>query len=121
LDNILALAESSVIIDNAEQTSQILMQTAERLKLLSDNLIKQASDMKLPEFVQKVYLGYDSTIANTNKMINNVGYRTESTIFSLQETLEELRKTSKSLRNTLNSINESPSTIFLTSPPPIEK
>ena len=77
--------------------------------------------MKLPTYIDKFYSRYDTVLNNTNKVISNLGYRSESSLLTLQETLEEFKRTNRELQKTLRAFSDDPSSIFLTMPPPIEK
>ena len=121
LAGVLSSADTSKIIANAEMTTQLLMETSDNLKSLSVNLINQANEMKLPEYVRKMYSLYDSSLLQTNQAIGRVSYRAENSIFTLQETLDELRKSSKALQNSLKAISDNPSAVFFSEPPPREK
>ncbi len=121
LDGILAQADTSSVIRNLEYTSMSLYESSLELKATSQNLNSQITNMKLPYYLERAYNQYDSTLINTNKLMNNVGYRAESALLNLQETFDELKKTNKALQNSLNAISDNPSAVFFSNPPQKEK
>ncbi len=121
LDGILAQADTSSVIRNLENTSMGLYQSSLELLASSQNLNNQIENMKLPYYMEKAYSQYDSTMHNTNRLMNNVGYRAESALLNLNETFEGLKKTNKALQNSLNAISDNPSAVFFSNPPAKEK
>lgn len=121
LHAIMNRADTSNIISNLAGTSYKLNQTSEELKLFAENLNAEITRMNLPEYISKMYEKYDTTMYNTNKSIGTITYRMESLLFGLNETFEEIRVTNRNLQKTLRTLNDNPSQIFLTEPPPQDK
>ena len=121
IDNLLKQADSSSVFLNIEKTSSTLLATSAKLDKFAKNLNLQIEDMNLKNTVDKAYAQYDSTITDTRKVINSIGFRTETILFSLNEALEELKRTNKQLRKSLRAVSDNPSQVFFSEPPPKEK
>jgi ABC-type transporter Mla subunit MlaD len=121
LNNILVDVQNSPVLENTAQTSDVLFITSTKLQNLVDSLNKQIVNMNLPAYIDKFYTRYDSVLINTNIVISNLGYRSESSLLTLQETLDEFKRTNRELQKTLRAFSDNPSSIFLTLPPPLEK
>ena len=121
LNSILVDVQNSPVLENTAQTSNVLFITSTKLQDLVDSLNKQVVNMNLPTYIHKFYTRYDSVMINTNKVISNLGYRSESSLLTLQESLDEFKRTNRELQKTLRAFSDDPSSIFLTMPPPIEK
>ncbi len=121
LNSVLEKMDSSNTIDNLNKTSQKIKNTAAKLESTVNSLNTQIVQMQLDTYVHKFYDKYDSTLERSTNMIGNVALRAESSIFSLNELLEQLNRTNSDLQNALRVLNDNPSTIFFSSPPPKEK
>lgn len=121
LSNILTRADTSKIISNVAQTGYKLNETAENLKIFANNLNQELTAMQLPSVVERMYAKYDTTMSNTNKAVSLLTFRIESVLYGLNETFEELRRTNRQLQKSLRAVNDNPSQIFLSEPPPAEK
>jgi len=113
--------DSSSVFANANATSELLLKTSYNLQMMVDTLTNQIVMMKLPQFVDKVYIKYDSLVDKTGNSINNLSYRSDAALLTIQETLEQIKMTNRSLQKTLRAISDNPSSIFLTEPPAKEK
>lgn len=120
-NEIMAKAAQSPAIDNLNETTFILKKSAMRIEDMIAELNSQIEQMELDSYMQKIYLKYDSSMTQTTTVISNMGFRAESSIFTFQELMDELVRTNKHLQNTLRSLNDNPSTMFLSSPPPPEE
>lgn len=118
---IIKKVDSSTVFSNAAKTTEILFETSVRMQNMIDTLSWQIVQMKLPEFVDKVYVKYDSLINKTGNSIGNLTYRGESAMMTLQETLEQLKRTNRELQKSLRAISDNPSAVFFSEPPPEEK
>jgi len=112
---------NSEVYDNANQTSQNLLISSQKLQFMLDSLTLQIVQLKLPQYVDKVYLKYDSLINTTSSSIKNVAFRSEGALMTIQETLEQIKITNRHLQKTLRALSDNPSSIFLTEPPPEER
>jgi paraquat-inducible protein B len=121
LNSIMAKADNSNSIENINETTLIFKRSALRLEDVVADLNSQVEQLQLHTYMQKFYNKYDSTLTQTTQIIGNVGFRAESSIFSMQELIDQLVRTNKDLQNTLRSLSDNPSTMFLSSPPPPEK
>ncbi|MCK5742180.1 MAG: MCE family protein [Chlorobi bacterium] len=121
IDNLLKQADSSSVLLNIEKTSSTLLATSAKLDKFAKNLNLQIEDMNLKNTIDKAYAQYDSTVTDTRKVINSIGFRTETILFSLNEALEELKRTNKQLRKSLQAVSDNPSQVFFSEPPPKEK
>ncbi|MCK5740824.1 MAG: MCE family protein [Chlorobi bacterium] len=121
IDNLLKQADSSSVLLNIERTSSTLLATSAKLDEFAKNLNLQIEDMNLKNTIDKAYAQYDSTVTDTRKVINSIGFRTETILFSLNEALEELKRTNKQLRKSLQAVSDNPSQVFFSEPPPKEK
>ena len=121
INNILAKADTSNVIENLNETSRILLQTSNDLNKFSLRLNTEIDSMDLPGKVQNAFTVYDSAMYNTREVVSVVGFRMENLIFSVNETLEALKKSNKHLQKTLRAISDNPSQVFFSEPPPPEK
>lgn len=121
LDKLLSRADTSVVFDNTAKTSALLLESASKLKMMTDSLNYQIGQMNLPGYMDKFYGKYDSAMTNANKVITKTGYRSEALMMTFQETLEELRKTNRDLQKALRAVTDNPGGILFSEPPPKEK
>lgn len=121
LSGIIDRADTTKILDYLANTGAKLYQTSQDLKEFSEKLNEQLVNMQLDKYVQMAYSRYDTTMMKTQDVIQMIGYRTENVVYSLSETLRQIDLTSRELRRTLNAINDDPSNVFLSNPPPEEK
>ncbi|HRP02217.1 MAG TPA: MlaD family protein [Candidatus Kapabacteria bacterium] len=112
---------NSEVLDNANQTSQNLVLVSQKLQYMVDSLTNQIVQLKLPTYIDKAYLKYDSLMSKTNNSISNVAYRSEASLMTVQETLEQIKITNRYLQKTLRTLSDNPSSIFLTEPQKKEK
>lgn len=112
---------NSEVYDNANQTSKNLLITSQKLQYMLDSLTLQIVQLKLPQYVDKVYMKYDSLINTTSNTINNVAFRSQGALMTIQETLEQVKITNRHLQKTLRALSDNPSSIFLTEPPKEER
>jgi ABC-type transporter Mla subunit MlaD len=121
LNSVMEKTNNSNAIDNINETTEIIKQTALKMEDMVEELNSQIEQMQLHTYMEKFYLKYDSSMTLTTGVISNMGYRAESSVFSLQELINEMVRTNKDLQNTLRAFTDNPSTMFLSSPPPLEK
>ena len=112
---------NSEVYDNANETSRNLLITSQKLQYMLDSLTLQIVNLKLPQYVDKVYLKYDTLINTTSNSIKNVAFRSEGALMTIQETLEQLKITNRYLQKSLRALSDNPSSIFLTEPPKEER
>lgn len=112
---------NSEVYENANQTSKNLLITSQKLQYMIDSLTLQIVDLKLPNYIDKVYMKYDSLINTTSGSISKVTFRSEGALMTIQETLEQIKITNRHLQKTLRALSDNPSSIFLTEPPKEEK
>jgi len=121
LNSLFAHADTSKIVDYLTYTSQRLLNTSQKLENFSDSLNYQFKVMNLSSKLDGAFRQYDSLLVGTRKMLYNLGYRFDNTIFSLDETLNEFRNTNKQLQKTLRIYSNDPGRLLLSEPPPLEK
>jgi phospholipid/cholesterol/gamma-HCH transport system substrate-binding protein len=121
LNELMTKTNNSPAIDNINETTAILKKTALGMEDVVADLNLQIEKMQLHTYMEKFYLKYDSSMTQTTGVISNLGYRAESSVFSLQELIGEMIRTNKDLQNTLRSLTDNPSTMFFSLPPPAEK
>ena len=121
LNFIMENANNSNAIADINETAMILKKTAMRTEDMVAELNSQIEQMQLHTYMEKYYLKYDSSMSTATGVISNMGYRAESSIFSLQELVNEMVRTNKDLQNTLRSLTDNPSSMFFSLPPPAEK
>jgi ABC-type transporter Mla subunit MlaD len=121
MNNILDKAQNSNIIDNVSYTSAELLKTAVNMRHFSEVLDKQVDSLNLNNKLNSVITVYDTTMLNTNKVINALGYRMETTLYSLDALLEDIKSASRQLKKSLQTISDNPSQMLFSNPPPIEK
>ncbi len=121
LDNILLKTDTSNFIANIDNTSRKLLKTSEQLMVFGQKLNKQMEDLELTEKVDNAFAQYDTTIINTRKIINVLGFRVEEILYTLNTTMQELQSTNKQLKKSLKAFTENPSQLLFSEPPPEEK
>jgi phospholipid/cholesterol/gamma-HCH transport system substrate-binding protein len=121
LDNILYKADTSDFIENIDYTSRKLLQTSDELVSFGIKLNTQLEELMLTQKVENAFAQYDSTMTNTRKIINVLGFRVEDILFTLNETMLELQSTNKQLKKTLKAFTENPSQLLFSEPPPEER
>lgn len=121
LNGLMTNMNNSTAIENVNETSAIMKKTALNLEHTIEKLNSQIEQLQLREYMEKYYAKYDSSMTQTTDVISNMGYRAESSIFSMQELISQMIRTNKDLQNTLRSLTDNPSTMFFSLPPPAEK
>ncbi|MDX9790637.1 MAG: MlaD family protein [Candidatus Kapaibacterium sp.] len=121
LNEVMEKANNSNAIDNINETSAILRKSALRVEDMIAEMNSQVEQMQLHTYMEKFYLKYDSSLTRTTDIIANMGYRTESSVYSMQELMEQLIRTNHDLRNVLRSFNDNPSSMIFSLPPPPEE
>jgi hypothetical protein len=121
LTSILRKADTTNILFNLELASENLTQTTELLETFSIKLNEKLENMKLEERVDMTFANVDTLILQTGNILDVLGFRAESVLFTLNETLYSLKKTNIELRKSLGVISDNPSSIFLSEPPPPEE
>lgn len=114
-------ADTSRILDFIANASSRLYQTTVELKLFADKLNEQVDNLGLDKHVEDAFSRYDSTMISTQKVIESLGYRSNSALVSLNEVLEEIKKTNRKLQKSLRVVSDNPSQILLANPPPPEE
>ncbi len=121
VSNILDSADNSNIISNLETSSERLIQSSDQMVQMTQNLTLQIADMHLPEYVDKMYNRYDSTMITADKTIQNINFRAQNFLVELTLVIDELKQTNEELQKSLRVVSDAPSQIFLSNPPPEEK
>lgn len=121
IENILVSADTSDIIRNLEFSTEQLVKSSNEVINITKNLNNQVKDMKLPEYIDKMYLRYDSTMVTADNTIKDVNYRAQNFLIELNLIIDELKQTNDDLQKSLRAISDAPSQIFLSDPPPKEK
>jgi len=121
LDNILLKADNANFITNLENTSNKLLQTSEQLVKFGEKLNKEIESMMLTNKVDYAFSQFDTTINQTRRIVNVLGFRGEEVMFTLNETLQELQATNKQLKKTLKAFTENPAHLLFAEPPKEEK
>jgi phospholipid/cholesterol/gamma-HCH transport system substrate-binding protein len=121
LNKILTRADTVDIIQNLSQTSKMLSQTSNNLQKFSDNLNIQLADLNLKSHIDVAFQKYDSLMAKAEKVIDLLGYRTETALFGLNEAIEGIKTTNRQFRRSLRAITDNPGELFLSEPPKLEK
>jgi paraquat-inducible protein B len=119
--NILKNADTSDIIDNFQLTSQKLLQVSVELDFFTNNLNNQIEKLQLANKVDSVFAQIDSALLQTKKVVDVLGFRSETLLFGLNEAVEEAKSTSRQFRQTLKTWSDNPSNVFFSNPPPPEK
>ncbi|MCL5991226.1 MAG: MlaD family protein [Bacteroidetes bacterium] len=121
LHKLMKNADTSDIIDNVELTSQKLLQIAVELEYFTNNLNNQIENLDMAHKVDNVFIQLDSAIIESRKVIDVLGFRTESLLYGLNETIEEVKITNKQARKSLRVVSDNPSQVLFSEPPPKEK
>lgn len=121
LSNILANADSSSIITNANSMSAKLLATSNKLYDFTETLNKKVEDIEINKRLDYAIMRYDSLISTIQHNINGLGFQSRSVLLTLNEALEQFKSTNKELRKSLRAISDNPSQIFLSEPPAKEK
>ena len=121
LHNLMKGADTSDIIDNVQLTSQKLLQIAVELEYFTNNLNNQIENLDMAHKVDNVFVQLDSAIIEARKVIDGLGFRTESLMYGLNETIEDVKITNKQVRKSLRVVSDNPSQVFFSEPPPKEK
>ena len=108
--------EESTVIEDVREAANNLYITSQYLKNFSNRLNTQIDSMNLVSNIDRTFQAYDTVMTSIDNTVNNVNYRTESLMLTLETTLIELNKTNQALRNTILMINENPG-VLLTKPP----
>lgn len=118
LKGIAARADTSKILEYIAHSSSMLYQTTNDLKLFAEKLNEQIDNLQLDKYVENAFLNYDSTMISTRRVIQSLGLRSQGALYGLSEVIEEIKATNKELQRTLRAINDHPSQVFLSEPPP---
>jgi ABC-type transporter Mla subunit MlaD len=121
LRNILKNADTSDIIDNLQLTSQKLLQVSVELDYFTNTLNNQLDEMKLTQRVDKAFSGYDSAMVQLRRVVDALGFRTETMLFGMNEAIEEVKSSNRQMRKSLRAVSESPTSVLFSEPPPPEK
>ena len=105
--------------DNLHTTTESLANSAIQLEKFSTNLNKKLEEVNVAEYLDKYYVGFETTIKTTNNAIETVTNKFQSSMLGINILLEEINQTNRTIRSTLRNINESPY-MLLTEPPPKE-
>ena len=106
--------------NNLHTTMSSLSNSAVQLEHFSTNLNKKLEDVNVNEYLDKYYLGFETTIKTTNTAIEAVTNKFQSSMLGINILLEDANRTNNILQKTLQNINESPY-MLLTEPPPKEE
>ena len=106
---------------NLELASENMTQTTELLETFAENLNKRLDNIKIEKRIDETFAQVDTLIDQSSNIMDVLGFRTESVLFTLNETLHALKKTNRELRKSLGVISDNPSSIFLSDPPPPEE
>ena len=109
-------AEQSPVINDVRDAANNLYMTSQYLKNFSTKLNEQIDSMNLVTRMDNTFEAYDTVMYTLNSSVNQITYRTEDLILSLNETLEQLRVTNRELRKTVRNISDNPG-VLLTEPP----
>lgn len=121
LTSILKKADTTNILLNLELASENMTQTTELLETFAENLNQRLDNIKVEERIDETFAQVDTLIDQSSNILDVLGFRTESVLFTLNETLHALKKTNRELRKSLGVISDNPSSIFLSDPPPPEE
>ncbi len=121
LSHILANADSSSVIANANAISAKLLATSNKLFDFTETLNKKVEDIEINKRLDYAIMRYDSLISTIQHNINGVGFQSRTVLLTLNEALEQFKSTNKELRKSLRAISDNPSQIFLSEPPAKEK
>jgi len=121
LSDILAKTDSSAILSNLINTTESLKKTSTNLENLSDSIQSQFLRVDLPGKVTNIVSQYDSVMIQTSQILNILGLRTETVLFSMGETMQGVNLTNKQLQRTLRKITQNPGQLLFAEPPPAEK
>lgn len=121
LSDILAKTDSSAILANLVSTTEKLKQTSVNLENFSDTIQTQFIRIDLPGKVVNIVSKYDSVMMKTNEILNILGLRTETVLFTMGETMQGVNSTNKQIQRTLRKITQNPGQLLFSEPPPQEK
>lgn len=121
IESILSEADTSKIIRNLEISTNRLVTSSDDMLAMTKSLNDQVENMNLPEYVDKMYNRYDSTMLSADKAIQDMNFRAQNFLVELTLIIEELKNTNEDLQKSLRAISDAPSQIFLSEPPPEEK
>lgn len=121
LSDILAKTDSSAILANLVNTTESLKRTSANLENLSDTIQSQFIRIDLPGKVTNIVSQYDSVMLKTSEILNILGLRTETVLFSMGETMQSVNLTNKQIQRTIRKISQNPGQLLFSEPPPPEK
>lgn len=121
LNNILKRADTVDIINNLSQTSKLLTQSAENLRQFSVNLNDKLSKIEIQGRIDHAISVFDSLMFNTQKVVDMLGYRTETALYGLNEAIEEVKSTNRQMKKSLRSLTDNPGQMLFSEPPKAEK
>jgi phospholipid/cholesterol/gamma-HCH transport system substrate-binding protein len=118
LESFIERADTSKILDYIANTSSKLYQTSSELKLFTEKLNEEIDNLHLDKYIQNAFARYDTTMASTKRIVEMLGYRTENTIFGLDEVIQEIKETNKRLQKSMRALSDHPTQVFFSEPPP---
>lgn len=121
LSDILIKTDSAAILSNLVSTTERLKNTATNLENLSDSIQSQFIRIELPTRIDNITSQYDSVMQKASNILNILGLRTETVLFSMGETMQGVNLTNKQLQRTLRKITQNPGQLLFAEPPPPEK
>lgn len=112
--------DSTRVIENVQRIGDNLAYSSELVVDAVDTLGKQVSSLELDRRVERINARFDSLMTLSNRTVSMAGHRAESISFQVAEIVAELHATSRELRRTLQMLNDNPSQMLLSEPPPTE-
>ena len=117
LANFLSVLDTTMVLNNLIRSSYDVANSADEIVLTIQALKEKVQDIEVGEFLDKVYMDYDSTLQNFDYLVRNISVKSDFSIMSLNSLIEELRKSNNELKKTLKTLSDDPSNVFLVKPP----
>jgi len=121
LSQILDKFNNSNTMINVDNATATLNETSNRLLDFSNTLNKKIDEIELSQKLDEIIARYDTVMVNLNKNIGGLSYQSMNLILTLNEAMDNVKTTTKELKKSLRAVNDNPSAIFLSNPPPNEK
>ncbi len=111
--------QSTIVSDIAKTTSSI-SESANSINNLVGKVSGELGNVGIAQYIERAYVGYDTTVANANHAIALMTNRLETSLIGINALVEDLAVTNKNLQKTIRILNDSPY-LLLTEPPPPDK
>jgi ABC-type transporter Mla subunit MlaD len=117
LANFLSILDTTMVLNNLIRSSYDVANSADEMVATIQALKEKVQRVEVGEFLDKVYMDYDTTLQNFDYLVRNISVKSDFTIMSLNSLIEEFRKSNNELKKTLKTLSDDPSNVFFVKPP----